>query len=102
MPVGKLTLEISIPHAQSLKDRRQVVRSLKERLRHRFNASVCEANEGTVWNAATLEVAVVTSSMQTLQQYLESIDAAAHSIAAGLSAEIADSFAEILAEERGC
>lgn len=96
MPIGKLTLQISIPHAQSLKDRRQVVRSLKEKLRHRFNASVCEAAEGTVWNSATIEVAVVTSSMQTLQQYLETIDQAAQSIAAGLSAEIADSFAEIL------
>jgi uncharacterized protein YlxP (DUF503 family) len=96
MPIGKLTLAISIPHAQSLKDRRQVVRSLKAKLRNRFNASVCEAAEGTVWNSATLELAVITSSMQTLQQYLESIDAAAQSIAAGLSAEIADSFAEIL------
>ena len=98
MPVGKLTLEISIPHAQSLKDRRQVVRSLKDKLRHRFNASVAEANEGIVWNSATLEIAVITSSMQTLQQYLETIDQAAQSIAAGLSAEITDSFAEILAD----
>ncbi len=98
MPIGKLTLELSIPHAQSLKDRRQVVRSLKEKLRHRFNASVAEPNEGIVWNAATIEVAVITSSMQTLQQYLETIDKAAQSIAAGLSAEIADSFAEILTD----
>lgn len=99
MPVGKLTLDLSIPHAQSLKDRRQVVRSLKEKLRHRFNASVCEANDGTLWNSATLEVAIVTSSMQSLQQYLLTIEAAAQSIAAGLSAEIADSFAEILSDE---
>lgn len=98
MPVGKLTLELSIAHAQSLKDRRQVVRSLKEKLRHRFNASVCEAGEAVVWNAATLEVAIVTSSMQTLQQYLQTIEAAAQSIAAGLSAEVVDSFAEILSD----
>ena len=99
MAIGKLTLEIAIAHAQSLKDRRQVVRSLKDKLRHRFNASVAEANEGgTVWNQATIEIAVVTSSMQTLNQYLTEIDRAAAGIAAGLSAEIVDSFAEILAD----
>ena len=40
MPIAKLIVEISIPHAQSLKDRRQVVRSLKDKLRHAFNVSV--------------------------------------------------------------
>ena len=99
MALGKLTLELSIPHAQSLKDRRQVVRSLKDKLRHRFNASVAERNEGgTVWNQATLECAMVTSSMQALEQILASIDRAAASIATGLGAEIADSFAEILSD----
>ena len=99
MPIGKITLELSIPHAQSLKDRRQVVRSLKDKLRHTFNLSVAERNEGgTIWNQATIEVAVVTSSMQTLTQHLESIDRAAHSIVAGLSADVADSYAEILSD----
>lgn len=100
MPIGKLTFELSIPHAQSLKDRRQVVRSLKDKLRHAFNLSIAELNEGgTLWNQATIVVAVVTSSTQSLTQQLESIDRAAHRISAGLSAEIADSYAEILAEE---
>ena len=99
MPIGKITLELSIPHAQSLKDRRQVVRSLKDKLRHTFNLSVAEMNEGgTIWNQATIEVAVVSSSMQSLTQHLESIDRAAHSIAAGLSADVADSYAEILSD----
>ena len=89
MPIGKLTLELSIPYAQSLKDRRQVVRSLKDRLRHAFNLSVAEMNEGgTVWNQATLAVAVVSSSMQSLTQHLESIDRAAARITSSLSAEI--------------
>jgi len=97
MPIGKLTLELSIPYAQSLKDRRQVVRSLKDKLRHTFNLSVAEMNEGgTIWNQATVEVAVISSSMQSLTQHLESIDRAAHSICNSLSAEIADSYAEVL------
>ena len=97
MPIGKLTLELSIPHAQSLKDRRQVVRSLKDKLRHTFNLSVAEMNEGgTIWNQATVCVAVISSSTQSVQQHLEAIDGAAHRIASTLNAEIADSFAEII------
>jgi uncharacterized protein YlxP (DUF503 family) len=97
MPIGKLTLEVSIPHAQSLKDRRQVVRSLKDKLRHTFNLAIAEMNEGgTVWNQATLAVAVISSSTQLVEQHLESIDRAAQRIALNLSAEIADSYAEIL------
>ncbi|ADW69927.1 DUF503 domain-containing protein [Granulicella tundricola] len=99
MPIGKLTIELSIPHAQSLKDRRQVVRSLKDKLRHAFNASVAEMNEGgTLWNQATLCVAVISSSTQSVAQHLESIDKAASRIASTLSAEIADSYAEILSD----
>ena len=99
MPIGKLTLELTIPHAQSLKDRRQVVRSLKDKLRHAFNLSVAEMNEGaTLWNQATVEIAVISSSPQSLIQHLESIDRAAHRITLTLSAEIADSYAEILSD----
>ncbi len=97
MPIGKLTLELSIPHAQSLKDRRQVVRSIKDKLRHAFNASIAEMNEGgTIWNQATVCVAVISSSTQSVQQHLEAIDDAAHRFASTLSSEIADSYAEIL------
>ena len=97
MPIGRLTLELSIPYAQSLKDRRQVLRSLKDKLRHSFNLSVAEMNDGgTVWNQATLAIAVISGSTQVLMQRLQSIDNAAHRITHALSAEIADSYAEIL------
>ena len=99
MPIGKLTLEVVIPHAQSLKDRRQVVRSLKDKLRHTFNLAVAEMNEGgTVWNQATICCAGISSSTQAVAQHLEAIDDAAHRFSVGLSAEIADSYAEILGE----
>jgi uncharacterized protein YlxP (DUF503 family) len=42
MPVGLLTLELHLPEAQSLKDKRQVLRSLKDRLRRHFNVAVAE------------------------------------------------------------
>jgi uncharacterized protein YlxP (DUF503 family) len=98
MPLAKLILEIEIPHAQSLKDRRQVVRSMKEKLRHGFNLSIAELDDAVVWNRATLGIAAISSSTSYLTGQLQQIDQAAHRIAASLSAEIADSYAEILPE----
>jgi len=42
MPIAFLTLELSVEAAQSLKDKRQVVRSVKDRLRAHFNVAVAE------------------------------------------------------------
>lgn len=98
MPIARLTLEIEIPGAQSLKDRRQVVRSLKEKLRHNFNLSIAEMDDGVVWNRATLGIVAISSSTSYLTGQIEQIDKAAQSYAAGLSAEIADSWAEVLPE----
>ncbi|MGA3033532.1 MAG: DUF503 domain-containing protein, partial [Terracidiphilus sp.] len=66
MPVAQLTLEIRIEHAQSLKDRRQVVRSLKDQLRQGFNVSVAEMDEAVTWQSATLGVAAVSRSRDYL------------------------------------
>ncbi|HEU5341194.1 DUF503 domain-containing protein [Edaphobacter sp.] len=96
MPIARLTLEIEIPHAQSLKDRRQVVRSLKDKLRHSFNLSIAEMDDGIVWNRATLGIVAISSSTPYLTGQIEQIDKAAQSYAASLSAEITDSWAEIL------
>ena len=98
MPVARLTLEIEIPHAQSLKDRRQVVRSLKEKLRHSFNLAIAELDESTVWNRATIGIAVISGSSSYLNGQLQEIDRAAHRIAHGLSAEVTDSWVEVLPE----
>jgi len=49
MPIGLLTLEIHIPDARSLKDKRQVIRSLKDRLRANFNVAVAELDHQDLW-----------------------------------------------------
>jgi uncharacterized protein YlxP (DUF503 family) len=59
MPVAQLTLEIRIEHAQSLKDRRQVVRSMKDQLRQGFNISIAELDEAVTWQSATLGVVAI-------------------------------------------
>ena len=98
MPVAKLTIELEIPHAQSLKDRRQVLRSMKDKLRHSFNLSIAELDEGIVWNRATLGIAAISSSTGYLTAQLQQIDRAAHRFSAMLSAEVIDSYAEIIPE----
>ena len=47
-------MEISIPHAQSLKDKRSVVKGLKDRLRERHNVSVAEIDGEHTWQRATI------------------------------------------------
>jgi len=88
MPIATLTLELAIEHAQSLKDRRQCVRSLKEKLRHGFNISIAELDDALAWNRATLGVAAISSSRIYLAGQLREVEAAARRIATGLGCEI--------------
>jgi uncharacterized protein YlxP (DUF503 family) len=98
MPIAKLTIELEIAHAQSLKDRRQVVRSLKEKLRHGFNLSIAELDDAAIWNRATLGIVAISNSTSYLTGQIQQIDQAVHRIAVGLSAEVVDSYSEILSE----
>lgn len=59
MVVGIVRIELFIPGAQSLKDKRQVVRSLKDRLRERVHAAVAEVDHQDLWQRAALGMAVV-------------------------------------------
>jgi hypothetical protein len=92
MPVAQLTLEIRIEHAQSLKDRRQVVRSLKDQLRQGFNVSVAEMDEAVTWQSATIAVAAISRSRDYLHGLMEEVERAARRITAELSADLTDSF----------
>ena len=92
MPIAQLTLEIRIHHAQSLKDRSQVVRSLKDQLRKGFNVSVAELDEAVTWQSATIGVVAISSSRDYLRGQLELAERAASRIVAELGADLADSF----------
>ena len=96
MPVAQLTLEIRIEHAQSLKDRRQVVRSLKDQLRQGFNASVAELDEAVTWQSATIGVVAISRSRDYLHGLIEEVERAARRILNEHGAELADSFWEYL------
>ena len=62
MPIAYLTIELRIEGAHSLKDKRQVLRSLKDRLRNSFNISIAETDVTDLWQRATLGVVGVSAS----------------------------------------
>jgi len=94
--IASLTLELHIEAAQSLKDKRQVVRSLKDRLRGSFNVSVAEIETSNVWNRATIGIVAVSSSRDYLDGLMKNVERTATRIANNHGAEVADSFLEFL------
>jgi uncharacterized protein YlxP (DUF503 family) len=94
MPIAFLTLELHIEAAQSIKDRRQVVRSVKDHLRNNFNVSVAELDGAELWNRATIGVVSVSHSRDYLDGLMKNVEDAATRIANNNGAQIADSFLE--------
>jgi uncharacterized protein len=72
--IGVLTLELRIEESHSLKERRHVVLSLKERLRHRHNVAIAETDGQNTWQSATLTAVTVSASRQLAQQVLEAVE----------------------------
>jgi uncharacterized protein YlxP (DUF503 family) len=99
MPIAALTLELRIEHAQSLKDRRQVVRSLKEKLGHGFNISIAELDEAVTWRTATIGVAAISGSRDYLAGQMRQVEDAATRIANDLGVLIADCWWRFVEEE---
>jgi len=73
MPVGILTLELHIPDAHSLKDKRQIVRSLKDRLRRHFNVAVAEMEYQEVWQRSIIAVVTLSTAEQHVEESLQSV-----------------------------
>lgn len=73
MPIGLLTLEIHIPDARSLKDKRQVIRSLKDRLRGHFNVAIAELDHQDTWQRALVGVVSLSSDVAHLEQSLQAV-----------------------------
>lgn len=94
MPIAFLTLELHIEAAQSLKDRRQVVRSLKDRLRTSFNVSVAELDGAELWNRATVGVVSISSSRDYLDGLMKQVENAATRIANNHGADVSECFVE--------
>jgi len=74
MVIGVGSWELSLPECRSLKEKRMVVKSLKDRLQHRFRVSVAETRHQDVWTRAELTVAVVTLDRGQADSILDKLD----------------------------
>jgi len=72
--IGVLTLELRIEHAHSLKDKRHVVKSLKERLRNRHNISIAEIDHQDLWQRAVLAAVTVSGDRSRAEQVLQAVE----------------------------
>ena len=80
MTVGLLTLELHIPQAQSLKDKRQIVRSLKDKLRGHFNVAVSELAYHDAWQRSVVGIVTLSNEQQHVEESLQKVLAEADRI----------------------
>ncbi|MFV1956336.1 MAG: DUF503 domain-containing protein [bacterium] len=73
MFIGILKLTLYIPESGSLKGKRRVLRSLKDRLKNQFNVSVAEVDHHDLWQKATVAVALVTTDRRHADKSLQKI-----------------------------
>ena len=73
MAVGLLTLELHIADAQSLKDKRQVIRGLKDRLRGKFNVAVAELDFQDSWQRSVIGVVTLANEERFVQEVLQKV-----------------------------
>ena len=73
MPLGVLTLEIHLPYAHSLKQKRSALEALRTRLRVRFNVAVAELDHQDVWQRATVGVVSISNSQRLLESLFQQV-----------------------------
>jgi uncharacterized protein YlxP (DUF503 family) len=79
MVIGVVTATISIPEARSLKDKRSVLRSLKDRFINRMNVSVAEVGLQDVWKSAEMAFVTVAAESEVAQKRIAEISEALRS-----------------------
>jgi uncharacterized protein YlxP (DUF503 family) len=72
--VASLAVELHLPAARSLKDKRAVVRPILEGCRRRFPVAVAEVGHQDLWQRATLGMAAVSSSASHARQVLDAVE----------------------------
>jgi len=73
MTVGVLKLVLSIDEANSLKEKRQIIKSIKDRMKSKFNAAVAEVDQNDKWKSATLGVACVSNDNRHIDSIMSNI-----------------------------
>ena len=75
MVIGVRSWELHIPGAHSLKEKRSVLKSMKDRLHNQFNVSVAETAHHDVWQRAELTVCLVATDRRQAESVLSAVDA---------------------------
>lgn len=69
-----MRLQFSLPFAHSLKEKRQPLKSLKERLKNKFNASVAEIDLQDEWQQAVIGLTILSTDKSVLQRQCSLIE----------------------------
>jgi uncharacterized protein YlxP (DUF503 family) len=72
--IGVRSFELHLAGAQSLKEKRSVLKSLKDRLHNEFNVSVAETGRHDVWQTAELTVCLVSTDRRHAESVLGAVD----------------------------
>jgi len=75
MVTGVLRLDVHVPDAQSLKDKRAVVRRLRDQIRGRFNVAVAEVDANDQWQRASLGIAALGDDQSIVEGVLRQVTA---------------------------
>ena len=94
--IAFLTIELRLEAAHSLKEKRQVLRSLKDRLRAGYNVSVSELDSSDLWQRATVGVVSISGSRDYLEGLMQKVEREATRIANNHGAEVVDTFVDYL------
>lgn len=73
MTVGLCRVQLHLPENQSLKGKRQVIKSLITRIHNRFNVSVAEIDEHDRWQMASIGISCVSTSSEHAHQVLSKV-----------------------------
>ncbi len=82
--VGVLTLELRLDDAHSLKDKRHTVKSLKDRLRGKFNVAVAEIAYQDLWQRSLVSAVTVSADRAHAEQVLQFVEREAASLLGGV------------------
>jgi uncharacterized protein YlxP (DUF503 family) len=82
--VGVLTLELRLDEAHSLKDKRHTVKSLKDRLRAKFNVAVAEIDYQDLWQRSVVSAVTVSGDHAHAEQVLQLVEREAAHLLGGV------------------
>jgi len=93
MTVGVLKITLLIPGSRSLKTKRQVIKSIKDRIRNKYNISIAEVGSQDLWQKCEFGIATVNSSRKLVESVIDKI---IYTIELNGNVQIIDCYREIL------